>query len=83
MENPGKETDNDADISVIDHYKVNAHGTIADVSIYMSKHDFTPIYKVTFTGISNATKLLLLSFRSNLISLVPLDLNRINDEVYI
>lgn len=57
---------------------MNAH-----IKIYKKNEDFVPVYSIYFAGVSDATKLLLMSFRRNLISMVPINPSRIDDQEYI
>jgi flagellar protein FlaI len=72
----------DGDGNVLYHYALNANGLPVDVSIKQTK-DFVPNYQVTFPGIGAATKLLILSLRPELLSLVPIDPIRINEQEYV
>jgi len=63
-------------------YELDAHGTPVKITIKEGA-DFVPIYTVTFPGIGDATKLLIMSLRSELTSMVPLDPTRIEDKRYI
>ena len=71
----------DDQINVLGTYKLDAHGTEVNVRIYTSQ-DFAPIYEVTFPGIGQATKMLIMSLRGDLVSLVPLDPSRLNETEY-
>ena len=42
-----------------------------------------PLYNVTFPGIGDATKLLIMSFRSELTAMVPIDPSRLEDKRYL
>ena len=53
------------------------------VRIHNSPSDFVPLYDVTFTGVSAATRLLLLSFRRELVSMVPIDPTKIENQEYV
>jgi len=63
---------------VYDAYELDAHGLKVNVRI-VDKGDFVPIYEVTMPGIGEATKILLISERQELLSLVPIDPTRIED----
>ncbi|MDE1856872.1 MAG: CpaF family protein [Candidatus Micrarchaeota archaeon] len=63
-------------------YSLNANGMQVDIQIYEST-EFVPTYQVTFPGISTATKLLLLSLRPDLISMVPIDPSRLQNSDYL
>ena len=45
--------------------------------------DFVPGYILTFPGIGSATKLLIMSLREELLSMVPIDPSRVQDKQYI
>ncbi|MDE1851204.1 MAG: CpaF family protein [Candidatus Micrarchaeota archaeon] len=63
-------------------YKLDAHGIVAEVKVYEAG-GFIPRYDVTVPGLGDATKILLLSLRHELLTLVPIDPSRINDPAYI
>ena len=63
-------------------YNLDAHGTTVMVQIIESK-DFVPLYNVTFPGIGDATKLLVMSLRSELTAMVPIDPARLEDKRYL
>jgi flagellar protein FlaI len=67
---------------VYDSYELDAHGLKVNVRI-VDKGDFVPIYEVTMPGIGEATKILLISERQELLSLVPIDPTRIEDKEYV
>ncbi|MFP3279348.1 MAG: ATPase, T2SS/T4P/T4SS family [Candidatus Micrarchaeota archaeon] len=67
---------------VYDTYELDAHGLKVNVRI-VDKGDFVPIYEVTMPGIGEATKILLISERQELLSLVPIDPTRIEDKEYL
>jgi hypothetical protein len=55
-------------------YNLDVHGMRVEIKIEQSiAADFTPQYNVSFPGIGNATKLLLMSFRGELTSMVSID----------
>ncbi|MGC9037548.1 MAG: type II/IV secretion system ATPase subunit [Candidatus Micrarchaeia archaeon] len=62
-------------------YDLDAHGLPVKVSI-ADKGDFVPIYEVTVPGLGEATKILILSLRQELLSMVPIDPTRIEDKEY-
>lgn len=64
-------------------YDLSAHGMSVHVRIHNSPSDFVPLYDVTFTGVSAATRLLLLSFRRELVSMVPIDPTKIENQEYV
>ncbi len=63
-------------------YKLDAHGLPAEIKI-IDRNDFVPIYEISVEGLGEATKILLLSLRHELLSLVPVDPLRIEDKEYI
>jgi flagellar protein FlaI len=67
---------------VYDTYELDAHGLKVNIRI-VDKGDFVPIYEVTMPGIGEATKILLISERQELLSLVPIDPTRIEDKEYL
>ncbi len=67
---------------VLAEYNLDAHGTTVMVQIIESK-DFVPLYNVTFPGIGDATKLLVMSLRSELTAMVPIDPARLEDKRYL
>jgi hypothetical protein len=68
--------------NILAEYELDAHGTIVRIQIIESE-DFVPLYNLTFPGIGDATKLLVMSLRSELTSMVPIDPARIEDKRYI
>jgi flagellar protein FlaI len=77
------QTDQASTDPVLAEYDMDAHGMSVHVKIHSPATEFVPIYDVTFTGVSNATRLLLLSFRRELISMVPFDPTRIENQEYV
>jgi len=67
---------------VLDEYNLNVKGMTVNIRI-VQRSDFVPSYDVTFSGIGEATRLLLLSLRSELLSMVPIDPSRIENEEYV
>ncbi len=67
---------------ILKKYELDANGMRVQVEISKSE-DYVPQYTVTFPGIGDATKLLLLSLRPELLSLVPIDQTRVEDQKYI
>src|SRR5271157_3689437 len=63
-------------------YELDAHGLKVKVRI-LDKGDFTPIYEVTTRGLGDATKVLLVSLRQELLSMVPIDPSKIEDKEYV
>ncbi len=73
----------DANAKSIQEYDLNVNGMDAHIKIYSMPNEFVPIYGIYFTGVSDATRLLLTSFRGSLIRMVPLDPSRVDDREYI
>ncbi len=73
---------NPAPEGAIEAYQLDAHGMRVEVQIEKTK-DFVLIYRTSFPGIGDATKLLVLSFRRELASMVPIDPTRIEDKEYL
>ena len=69
-------------VEIIQSYTLDASGTDVNVRIYTVKDEYVPIYEVTIPGIGTATKLLLMSFRPELISTIPLDTTRLSEKEY-
>lgn len=67
---------------VYDSYVLSANGLPVSIKI-LDKGDFAPIYDVTVPGIGQATKLLLVSLRQELLQMVPLDIGKMDDKDYI
>ena len=63
-------------------YQLDANGMVVTIQINEGR-DFVPLYNVIFPGIGNATKLLIMSLRPELTSMVPIDPARIEDERYL
>jgi flagellar protein FlaI len=74
--------DSKAADKILDSYALNANGLKARIEI-LQTGDFAPIYHVIVPGIGEATRLLILSLRPELLNLVPIDLNRMGDKKYI
>ncbi len=74
--------DNDGETKVLLHYSLLANGLPVEINIKQTK-DFVPGYNIIFPGIGTATKLLVLSLRSELLSMVPIDPSKINEKEYI
>ncbi len=66
---------------LIANYKINAHGLLADISISKSSK-FVPDYTISYIGISNASRLLLSSLRTEITHMVPIDPSKIQDSEY-
>ena len=71
-----------ANQTILAEYQLDAHGTIVRIQI-IEGNDFVPMYKVTFPGIGDATKLLVMSLRSELTAMVPIDPARLEDKRYL
>jgi len=67
---------------ILAEYNLDAHGTTVMIQIVESS-DFVPLYNVTFPGIGDATKLLVMSLRSELTAMVPIDPARLEDKRYL
>lgn len=67
---------------VIAEYDLDAHGMKVHVRLTRGT-DFMPIYNLTYPGLGEATKLLLMSFRKELMSMVPVDPSRIANKEYV
>jgi flagellar protein FlaI len=77
------EKDSKQDVTqVLAHYNLNANGLPIEVNIRLLANEFVPFYEVTFPGIGVATKLLLLSLRTDLLSMVPIDTGRLQIKEY-
>ncbi len=73
---------NGAEEKTLESYGLNANGMPVDIEIKQTA-DYIPIYNVTIPGLGAATKLLLLSLRGELVSMVPVDTTRIQDKKYV
>ena len=71
-----------ADNVALDSYDLDAHGMKVHIDIALGE-DFVPLYNLTFPGIGSATKLLIMSLREELLSMVPIDPSKIQDREYI
>ncbi|MGI0100223.1 MAG: type II/IV secretion system ATPase subunit [Candidatus Micrarchaeaceae archaeon] len=72
----------DSDQKILAEYQLDAHGTTVRIQIIETTKSFVPLYNVVFPGIGDATKLLIMSLRSELTSMVPIDPARIEDKRY-
>lgn len=72
---------NDKVENILAEYELDAHGTTVKIMIYEGT-DFVPQYNLTFPGIGDATKLLIMSLRGELTAMVPIDPARIEDKRY-
>jgi flagellar protein FlaI len=77
MENDLNQVDN-----TIADYSITAHGMTGRIRIYYSD-DFVPAYELTIPGIGQATRLLLESFRSELVTMVVINPYKIQSSEYI
>jgi archaeal flagellar protein FlaI len=68
--------------NIIAEYQLDANGTTVNVEI-IEGLEFVPLYKITFPGIGDATKLLVMSLRTELTSMVPIDPSRMEDKRYL
>ncbi len=68
--------------TVISHYNLNANGLPVEVNIRQTR-DYVPLYDVKFPGIGDATKLLLLSMRNDLLTMVTIDIAKIQNPEYL
>ena len=64
------------------NYDLNANGLDVNIKI-VDKGEFVPIYEITIPGVGDATKVLLLSLRQELLNIVPIDPTRVEDKEYI
>ncbi len=67
---------------VLASYELNAHGITADIRI-IDRGEFVPNYDITMPGIGEATRILILSLRQELLSIVPIDPTKIADSNYV
>ena len=74
---------NDKEVKLLSSYSLDVHGMIVKIDISDTQSEFVHQYNVTFPGIGSATKLILMSFRTELTTMVRLDPSRIQDEKYI
>jgi len=68
--------------NVFANYNLDVHGMQANIQI-VDSGGFVPDYKVTVPGLGDASRILLLSLRQELLSLVPIDPTRIEDKEYV
>jgi len=66
---------------VLSEYELDVHGTKVKIQI-VDATEFIPLYNVTFPGVGDATKLLIMSLRSELTVMVPIDPSRLEDKRY-
>ncbi|MCL5112760.1 MAG: Flp pilus assembly complex ATPase component TadA [Candidatus Marsarchaeota archaeon] len=67
--------------NILASYTLDVHGMAVDVKI-INTDEFVPRYMTKTTGISDATKLLIMSLRSDLLNMVPIDPSRVDDQDY-
>lgn len=63
-------------------YSLNASGIEAKIKI-VDRGGFVPSYEVNVPGLGEATKILLMSLRAELLNLVPVDTTRVTDMEYL
>ncbi len=66
---------------VMNRYEFDVKGLKVNVEISRTG-DFVPFYRIAFPEIGEATRVLLLSLRPELLSLVPIDQTRVADQKY-
>ncbi len=69
-------------VNEYESYELEAHGLKISVRIG-DEGGFVPLYEVTVPGLGEATKVLLLSLRPELLNLVPIDPTRVQDREYL
>ncbi len=67
---------------ILETYNLDAHGLSVNITI-KDEGGFTPIYYILIPGLGDATKILLQSLRQELISMVPIDIMKIESKEYI
>ena len=67
--------------NVFTTYELNANGLSVSV-VVADIGSFVPEYRVSVAGLGEATRVLLMSFRQEMLNLVPIDPNRISDREY-
>ncbi|MEM0075842.1 MAG: hypothetical protein QXV84_05800, partial [Conexivisphaerales archaeon] len=75
------EEDEKANRKIYAQYELDAHGLPVKVSIE-DVGGSVPSYAVEVPGLGKATRILLLSLRSELLGMVPIDPSRIEDKEY-
>ncbi|MDE1768719.1 MAG: CpaF family protein, partial [Candidatus Micrarchaeota archaeon] len=63
-------------------YSLNASGVEARIRI-VDRGGYVPNYEVSVPGLGEATKILLLSLRNELLNIVPVDMTRITEHEYV
>ncbi len=74
--------DDPKDGKVFEEYDLDAHGLKVHITI-ADRGDFVPNYEIRMAGIGEATRVLLLSLRQELLSLIPIDPTRVEDKEYV
>ncbi len=67
--------------NVFTTYELNANGLSVSV-VVADIGSFVPEYRISVAGLGEATRVLLMSFRQEMLNLVPIDPNRISDREY-
>ena len=63
-------------------YDLNANGILAHIRIF-DGGEFVPTYEITMPGIGDATRILIISLRQELLRLVPIDISKLSDQEYL
>ncbi len=66
---------------VYESYSLNVQGMTANISI-VDNGGFVPEYEVSMPGIGDATRILLMSIKPELLSLVPIDTSKVTNREY-
>ena len=66
---------------IYESYTLNVQGMTANINI-IDKGEFVPIYEVNMPGIGDATRILLMSIKPELLSLVPIDTSKVTNTEY-
>ncbi len=66
----------------MENYQLDVNGLMVDIKI-VETGEFAPSYMLTVPSIGDATKLLLVSFRSEMLSMVPINTTLMEDKKYI
>ncbi|MCW6159858.1 MAG: Flp pilus assembly complex ATPase component TadA [Candidatus Micrarchaeales archaeon] len=78
-----EEEDDPSPEQVLYHYNLNANGLPIEVNIKEMPSEFVPIYEVTVPGVGMATKVLILSLRTELLTMVPIDPSKTENKEYL
>ena len=78
----GEKDDAENKQKIMTKYSLNANGMPVEIDI-ADTGGFVPSYEVSFPGIGTATKLLILSFRGEILTMVPIDPTRIENKEYL